>query len=94
VNGDFTVLVRCISVFSVDTAKILRTSGHTSTSTAVPLQQRFGEGLFVLRHGGIFYKTANYNHPQFELGTNYEFCLARLVIFTIEVNHNRSTAME
>lgn len=94
VTGDFAVLAKCASVNSGDTVKILRTSGHTSTSTAVPLQQRFGEGLGVLRQGGTFYKTTNYNHPQFGNGTDYEFCVAPIVTFSLEVDQIASSVMD
>lgn len=94
VTGDFAVLAKCVSLVSGDTLKILRTSGHTNTSTAVPLQQRFGEGLGVVRQAGVFYKTTNYNHPQFGNGTDYEFCVAPIVTFSLEVNQIASSVMD
>jgi hypothetical protein len=85
--GDFAVLGRCVSSLSGDTVKFLRTAGYTATSTSAPAPAyRFGEGLGVLRDAGIFYKTTNYNNAAFGPGTDYEFCMAPMVSFSLQTS--------
>lgn len=96
VTGDYAVLIRGTSGSDGDTVKVLRTAGHTATSTTAPsAAHRFGESLGVLRDGnGNFQKTTNYNHPFFGIGTDYELCVAPIVQFTINVSQIESTTQE
>jgi hypothetical protein len=95
VTSDFAVLVRNASGLQGDVVRIFRTAGHTATSTTAPNPaNRFGEGLGVVRNGGIFYKTTNYAHPDFGVGTDYEFCVAPIVEFTLNVDQIQSPTQE
>jgi len=95
VSGDFAVLGRCVSQMNGDTVNFLRTAGHTATSTSAPAPAyKFGEGLGVVRNAGVFYKTTAYNHPAFGPGTDYEFCVAPMVSFTLQVSDIQSPTQE
>lgn len=90
-SADFAVLIRCISGQDGDSVHVLRTAGHTATSTTAPNPaNRFGEGLGVVRNAGVWYKTTNYAHPAFGAGTDYEFCLSPVVQYTLEVGQIES----
>ena len=92
VTGDFAVLARNISGVSGDVLKLFRTAGHTGTSTAAPSPvYKFGEGLGVFRMGNQFFKTSNFAHVDFGPGTDYEFCVAPIVQFSLEVNQIESS---
>jgi hypothetical protein len=94
VTGDFAVLGRNISAAIGDTVNFFCTAGHTSTSTTAPNNSnKFGEGLGVLRKGGAFFKTTNYNDPAFGIGTDYEFCFSPMVTFSLQVSQIESTTM-
>ncbi len=95
VSGDFAVLGRCISQLNGDTVKFFRTAGHTATSTTAPSPAyKFGESFGVVRNAGIFYKTTNFNHAAFGVGTDYEFCVAPRVTFSLQASQIVSTTME
>ncbi len=95
VKGDFAVLARCVAGQDGDTVKIFRTAGHTATSTTAPSPAyKFGEGLGVVRRGGQFVKTTNLNDPQFGTGTDYEFCVAPMVQFSLQVSQIASPTQE
>lgn len=95
VNGDFAVLFRNLSGKDGDTIKLLRTSGHTATSTTAPSPaHKFGEGLGVVRNNGVFRKTTDYNHPQFGVGTDYEFCVAPMITFTLNIDQIQSSIQD
>src|SRR6218665_1479706 len=90
-TNDFAVLIRNVSGKDGDTVFVLRTSGHTATSTAAPTPwHRFGDGYGVVRNAGTFYKTTNYNHPLFGQGTDYEFMVAPMVQYTLETSQIES----
>jgi hypothetical protein len=94
VSGDFAVLGRCVSQLNGDTVNFLRTAGHTATSTTAPAAAyKYGEGLGVVRNAGVFYKTTAYNLPAFGPGTDYEFCVAPMVSFTLQVGQIESPTM-
>lgn len=91
VTNDFAVLIRNISGTAGDVLKVFRTAGHTATSTAAPgASYKFGEGLGVFRIGGQFVKTIDYPNADFGVGTDYEFCVAPVVQFSLEVNQLES----
>jgi hypothetical protein len=91
VTTDFAVLIRNVSGKDGDTVFVLRTSGHTTTSTAAPTPwHKFGDGYGVVRNGGTFFKTINYNHPLFGIGTDYEFMVSPIVQYTLETSQIES----
>jgi hypothetical protein len=95
VTGDFAVLVRSIAGMQGDVLKVFRTAGHTPTSTATPdVSMKFGEGLGVIRNGGVFYSTRNYNYAGFGMGTDYEFCVSPIVHFDLEAKQIESATQE
>jgi hypothetical protein len=95
VRGNFAVLARCVSKQDGDSVFIFRTAGHTATSTTAPsAAHKFGEGLGVVRNGGTFFSTRNYNNPRFGVGTDYEFCVAPMVQFTMQVSQIESAIQE
>lgn len=90
-TADFAVIIRCNSGQDGDSVHVFRTAGHTATSTTAPsVDHKFGEGLGLVRNNGIWYKTTNYNHPSFGVGTDYEFCLAPVVQYTLNVSQIES----
>jgi len=82
--GNFAVLVRNLSTISGDTVRLYRTSAVTPTNWPyyTPTTSH-GEGLGLLRYNQVFYKTRNYQHPAFGWGTDYEFCVAPIVTYTL-----------
>jgi hypothetical protein len=95
VKGDFAVLARCVSTYDGDTVKIFRTNGHKKTSTTAPsANHKFGEGLGVIRKGGVFFPTTDFADPRFGPGTDYEFCLAPMVQFSLQVSQIESPTQE
>lgn len=82
--GSFAVLVRNLSTISGDTVRLYRTSAVTPTNWPyyTPTTSH-GEGLGLLRYNQVFYKTRNYQHPAFGWGTDYEFCVAPIVTYTL-----------
>ena len=88
VNSNFAVLARNIETTEGDTIRFLRTAAITQTASGNP-SNKFGEGLGVLRNGGIFSKTTNFGLSSFGfgLGTDYEFCVAPRVTYTLQSNH-------
>lgn len=87
IPGNFAVLIRNLSTFSGDTVRLFRTSSLTQTASGSNSSNNMGEGLGVIRVGGVFRKTTNYNFPTFGIGTDYEFCVAPIVTYTAEASH-------
>jgi len=97
IKGNFAVLAMCTSTLNGDTVAVMRTSGHTATSTTAPSNaHKFGEGLGVIRINGQFLKTTNLvnANANFGVGTDYEFCVAPMVQFTLQVSQNESKTQE
>lgn len=91
VNGSFAVLIRCVSLQEGDTIEVFRTNGHHINSTTAPTPgHKFGEGLGVVRYQSQFWPTTNFNHPYFGSGTDYEFCVAPRVTYTLDVSQNEN----
>lgn len=88
--GDFAVLAKNASPVAGDTVRFYRTSTlmtnspNTSTATGSSYYKT-GEGLGVIRRAGVWHKTANYTAAANfgGVGTDYEFCLAPRVQFTL-----------
>ena len=90
-TADFAVVIRCSSGQDGDSVHVFRTAGHTATSTTAPSNaHKFGEGLGVVRNQGVWYKTTNYAHPTFGAGTDYEFCVAPVVQYTLDISQIES----
>lgn len=87
VSGNFAILIRNMSLLAGDTARIYRTASLTRTNTASTAFTRMGEGFGIVKQGGQFYKTTNFNHSNFGYGTDYEFCVAPRVTYTLEASH-------
>lgn len=93
VTGDFAVLARNMSPSSGDTVRIMRTAGVTATASLPQGEEgrrnSDGYGFVRIRQGGSssFQKTTDLNIPGFGLGTDYEFCLAPRVQYTITADH-------
>jgi hypothetical protein len=94
VRGDFAVLIRNYSSVSGDTVRLFRTStlvpGTNILTGAGSEYYKTGEGLGVVRKLGAFHLTANYTGDSgFGYGTDYEFCVAPRVTFTLQVSQIR-----
>lgn len=88
VPGNFAVLIRNKGNLTGDTVHVLRTSGITPTNAAISnTNMTRGEGLGIIRANGQFIKTTDLPGPQFGFGTDYEFCLAPMVNYTLYAGH-------
>ncbi|WP_317897193.1 T9SS type A sorting domain-containing protein [Aurantibacillus circumpalustris] len=81
VTGNFTVLFKNGSTFSGDTVRLFLNNAFTSTATTVPLSQRYGEGLGIMRFNGIFQKTTGAFGGS--VGNDYEFVVSAYVSFNM-----------
>ncbi len=83
-STNFAVVVRNLSVNSGDTVRLYRTSALTPTNWPhYNSTTNHGEGLGVVRFNDVFRKTTNFVHPRFGFGTDYEFCIAPIVTYTL-----------
>lgn len=87
--GNFAVLVRNVETTQGDTIRILRTAAITPTNSSGSNSNKFGEGLGIVRKGGIISKTTNFGTAAFGFGngTDYEFCVAPRVSYSLVLNH-------
>jgi hypothetical protein len=96
-TGDFAVLARNMSLSSGDTLRIMRTAGKTFTFDFVGYDEKNSDGFGYLRYQGQFYSATNYttgggskwpyDKNGFGLGTDYEFCIAPRVQYTLTADH-------
>lgn len=95
VNSNFAVLARNIETTEGDTIRFLRSAAITQTASG-SASNKFGEGLGVVRKGGIFSKTTNFGTASmgFGNGTDYEFCVAPRVTYTMQSNHVAPLAVQ
>lgn len=86
--GNFAVLVRNLSTLSGDTVRLYRTSAVTPTNWPhyTPTTNH-GEGLGLIRDNKVFYRTTNYPNTNFGYGSDYEFCVAPVVTYTLFADH-------
>lgn len=85
---DFAVLIRNASDNSGDTVRVMRTSGKPPTNNQVPWNEKFGEGFGYVRYAGQFYGARDFTlAPGFGTGTDYEFCVAPMVQYTLVSSH-------
>lgn len=89
VNGSFAVLMRCASTVPGDTVRLFLNNAHTSTATSVPLAQRYGEGLGIVRFNGMYQKTTDSFGGT--TGNDYEFLVAPYVSFNVNAAAAAST---
>jgi hypothetical protein len=87
VNGDFAVLMRNMSTLSGDTVRILRTYSRTYTNTSVSPVERFSDSRGIVRYAGTFYSATNFAGAGFGMGTDYEFCVAPWVTYSLQASH-------
>jgi hypothetical protein len=85
VTGRYAILFRNLSTKQGDTIMIRRTSGMTFTSTADP-KLKCSDSYGVLRFNTQFYSATNYPAPGFGYGTDFEFCLAPIVQYTVSAS--------
>jgi hypothetical protein len=85
VTSNFAVLMRNMSTIAGDTILFMRTSGKTFTSTANS-SEKFSDGYGYLRFGGNFFRTTNFTADGFGPGTDYEFCIAPRVEYSIQAS--------
>jgi len=85
--GNFAVLVRNYSSITGDTVCIYNTSSVTHTNPALSNLNNMGEDLGRIRYNGQFLKTRNFVYNGFGFGTDYEFCVAPIVNFTLQASH-------
>jgi hypothetical protein len=79
---NYAILFRNMSNVSGDTAHLLRTAGMTHTSNAQP-REKNSEGNGIVRYNGTFYTATNYTAFGFGHGTDYEFCVAPRVTYSV-----------
>lgn len=77
VTGKFAVLFKNASTNPLDTIRLFINNASTPSST-VPIAQRYGEGLGLLRYNGNFQLTTN----TFGTGSDYEFIVAPRISFS------------
>lgn len=87
ITGNFAVLVRNYSTLSGDTVCVYRTSSLTQTNQAQSNLTNMGEDLGRIRYNGQFFKTRNFAYTGFGLGTDFEFCVAPIVTFSLQASH-------
>lgn len=87
VTADFAVLVRNMSTISADTVRIARTNGKTQNNANAPISEKISDGYGFVRFGSKFYSTANFTVSGFGVGTDYEFCVAPRVTFSLQASH-------
>ncbi len=87
-TGNYAILARNTATTQGDTIRIFRTAAITSTALGDPFN-RFGEGLGVVRQGTVMNKTTNFGTKAmgFGNGTDYEFCVAPRVTYTLISDH-------
>ena len=87
VTGNYAILIRNISTLSADTINLYRTASLTRTNVVSTAYTRMGEGFGLVRQNGSFKKTTDFIYPGFGYGTDYEFCVAPRVTYTLEASH-------
>lgn len=88
-TGNYAILARNTSTTQGDTIRIFRTAAITLTNTTGNPFNKFGEGLGVVRQGTVMYRTTNFGTKAmgFGPGTDYEFCVAPRVTYTLISDH-------
>ena len=89
-NNDYAVLFRNMSTVKGDTVRLMRTAGMTYTAWPnVSWNVKYSDSYGVARNLGTFVSTKNLNLPVygFTYGTDYEFCVAPRVQYTLTADH-------
>ena len=87
---DYAVLFRNMSTVKGDTVHLMRTAGMTYTAwPAVAWNKKYSDSYGYARKLGTFVSTKDLNLPayNFAVGTDYEFCVAPRVQYTLTANH-------
>ncbi len=85
---DFAVLMRNASTDAGDTINVARTAGKTHTNTAAQPVDRHSDGFGYVRFNYQFNSATDFDKAQgFGVGTDYEFCLAPRVTYTLIADH-------
>lgn len=88
-NQDFAVLMRNASIHSGDTVRLMRTWGKPHSNINVPWSEKYSDGFGYVRYGGQFHSTTDFTTaPGFGKGTDYEFCVAPMVQYTLTSSHD------
>ena len=93
---DFAVLFRNMSTIAGDTVRLTRTSSKTYTawapSNGPTWAEKYSDGFGFVRFNAKFYSTTNFTiAPGFGYGTDYEFCVAPRVSYTLVVGEQWPT---
>ena len=92
-NGNFAVLLRNMSTSAGDTVRVARTAGKTHTNTSAPQIDKLSDGFGFVRYNGVFRSTTDFTGSGFGVGTDYEFCIAPRVQYTLSANHEVDPAV-
>src|SRR5690606_21582756 len=87
VGSDFAVLLRNMSTSGGDTVLVGRTNGAAPGNSIASPEDFHGEGLGVVRIMNEFHSTMNFKGRGFGEGTDYEFCIAPRVQYTLTSDH-------
>lgn len=89
ITKDYAVLFRNMSTFKGDTVKLMRTAGMTYTAWPTPWDKKYSDSYGYARNKGNFMSTTNLNLPEFGFitGSDYEFCVAPRVQYTLTADH-------
>lgn len=88
VTANFAVLIRNMSTISADTVRIARTSGKTLNNANASASEKCSDGYGFVRFANKFYSTTNFTVSGFGTGTDYEFCVAPRVTYSMQASHN------
>ena len=96
---DFAVLLRNMSLQAGDSVRVGRTAGitHTNSVASATPALKMSDGFGYVRYNNQFYSTRDFtvgggpNYPHnkngFGIGTDYEFCIAPRVQYTLTADH-------
>jgi hypothetical protein len=90
ITKDFAVLFRNMSVTKGDTIQLMRTTSATYTAWPSPTwNDKYSDSYGFVRNLGTFVSTKDLNLPSYGFinGSDYEFCVAPRVQYTLSANH-------
>lgn len=91
INGNFAVLFKCIPTVAGDSVKLYMNNAMTPTATTGPANQRYGEGLSLIRFSGNTFPTTNLYGASNPSGTEYEYQVAPRMQYTVNTAQVSST---
>jgi hypothetical protein len=86
-TSDFAVLMRNVSIIAGDYIFLGHTGAKTATNSAALPEEKFGESNSYVRYNANFYGTTNSTITGLGVGTDYEFCIAPRVQYTLTSDH-------